>query len=500
MKIKTTFVLSTLMVSTAVFAQSHMGSNVERYFESIRANPEKLAVLLKDMPKGGDLHNHESGATYAENMVKYAKKDNLCIDPQTFTAFSSTTCESQNLLNNAIKDPEYLDKIIDAWSMRHFQGGKESGHDHFFATFSKYGLISGNHHGEVLAEIVQRAGLENESYIETMLTADSNESGKLGKKLGWDSDFDKMRAKLLAADFNNIIKDITKTLDQDEASMKSQLSCGTNQAKIGCNVKVRYLYQVLREQSPEMVFAQLLAGFEAASKEPRVVGLNMVQPEDGKISMQDYKLQMQMVGYLHQLYPNVHVSLHAGELNNTLVPAEGLKFHINDAVNVAKADRIGHGVDIAQEDNVGQLLKEMADKHVMVEINLTSNAVILGVEGKNHPLPLYMQYNVPVSLSTDDEGVSRSNLTKEYEHAVSTFQLNYPTLKNFVRNSLEFSFLPGKALWDDYSYQQVKSECQKDVLGSDNMSSNCKAFLDANEKAQMQWDLEKRFTVFEGNY
>ena len=34
-------------------------------------------------------------------------------------------------------------------------------------------------------------------------------------------------------------------------------------------------------------------------------------------------------------------------------------------------------------------MKEMAKNHVMVEISLTSNDVILGVSGKDHPFPLY---------------------------------------------------------------------------------------------------------------
>ena len=54
----------------------------------------------------------------------------------------------------------------------------------------------------------------------------------------------------------------------------------------------------------------------------------------------------------------------------------------------------------------------------MVEINLTSNDGILGITAKNHPLANYRAAKVPVSLSTDDEGVSRSNLTTEYARAV----------------------------------------------------------------------------------
>ena len=79
----------------------------------------------------------------------------------------------------------------------------------------------------------------------------------------------------------------------------------------------------------------------------------------------------------------------------------------------ALADRIGHGVDVMYEDRPYDLLKHMADKGVLVETNLTSNKVILGVEGKAHPFATYRKLGVPVALSTDDEGVSRIDLTHE---------------------------------------------------------------------------------------
>lgn len=494
------------LVVTAVFSLSNVFANAvteqktAQYFQSIKANDDGLKQFLQAMPKGGDLHNHESGAAYAENLLQYAYGDNLCLDKASYTVYLNPQCDSQNLLDNAIQDATLYDNIIDAWSMRHFTHTNESGHDHFFQSFSKFSAITNRHRGEILAEITERAASENESYLELMVTADGNESGRLGRDLGWDPDFDKMRKKLLAANFDKIISDISTSLDQDEAKQHEILACGTDKAKSACKVEVRYLYQVLREQSPEMVFAQLLAGFEAATKDKRVVGLNMVQPEDGKISMRDYKLQMQMVGYLHKLYPSVSVSLHAGELSDKLVPTDGLKFHIHDAVDVAYANRIGHGVDITNEDNADALMKEMAKKKVMVEINLSSNAEILEIDGKDHPLPTYMQYGVPVSLSTDDEGVSRSNLANEYYHAATVFQLDYKTLKQFVRNSLTYAFLSGDSLWLDDQYHEVNQACMKDELGAGNVSVSCEQFLNKNEKAKVQWDLEKRFNQFEQQY
>ena len=93
---------------------------------------------------------------------------------------------------------------------------------------------------------------------------------------------------------------------------------------------------------------------------------------------------------------------------------------------MAGAERIGHGVDVMYEDDARELLKEMADKHVMVEINLSSNEGILGVEGDEHPFPVYRSAHVPVALSTDDEGVSRIDLTHEYVRAAHRLPPDLP--------------------------------------------------------------------------
>ena len=263
---------------------------------------------------------------------------------------------------------------------------------------------------------------------------------------------------------------------------------------------MRYIYQVARGNPKEVVFAQALLGFEVASADPRMLGINFVQPEDGYISMTDYALQMRMVGFLHDLYPKVHISLHAGELAFGLVPPEGLCCHIRLAVEQAHAERIGHGVDVMYEDKPHELIKEMAKQHVMVEINLTSNDVILGIRGKDHPFSIYRQSHVPMALSTDDEGVSRIDLTNEYVRAVETYDLHYSDLKQLVRTGLEHSFLPGASLWRDPDvFGAENSACAGNPLGSDKPSSSCAAFLKSSEKASQQWELEKRFRVWEAS-
>jgi adenosine deaminase len=148
----------------------------------------------------------------------------------------------------------------------------------------------------------------------------------------------------------------------------------------------------------------------------------------------------------------------------------------------------------------------MAERHTMVEINLTSNQGILNVSGATSPLPFYMDAGVPVALSTDDEGVNRSNMTHEYTKAASIYGLSYTQLKDMARNSLTYSFLPGESLWpvtnSDRMYLAPVPACRSTIAQIDHQrdaapSSACVHFLENNEKGAQQLEMERRFSAFE---
>jgi adenosine deaminase len=208
-----------------------------------------------------------------------------------------------------------------------------------------------------------------------------------------------------------------------------------------------------------------------------------------------------MVQYLHSVYPKVHISLHAGELAPGLVPPEGLRFHVRQAVELGHAERIGHGVDVMYEQDPDKLLKTMAEKHVMVEINLSSNDGILGVKGAEHPFPLYRKAHVPVALSTDDEGVSRIDLSHEYVRAAMEYRLSYQELKEMARTGMEHDFLPGESLWAEADdFRAARGACRGQVPGGDAPSDGCKSLMGKSQKATAQWELERRFRVFEAQF
>ena len=490
-----------------VHAQSRVSAEerTARYLESIRHQPSLTLAFLREMPKGGDLHNHLSGTIYAESWIDFAADDGLCVDRTTSILIAppcDASCEkftSKPAVRCAYGDHVLYNSMIDAWSMRNWIPSEEAGHDHFFATFDKFSLASYNHTGDEIAEAASRAAEDHVELLELMFTPNGDQAKQLAAKTGWDDHLPELRDKLLAAGVKDIVKAASKKLDDDESRMRSRLKCGLPDASPGCDVTVRYLYQVLRGLPPEAVFAQMILGFELASSDPRFVGANLAQPEDWYVPMHDFELHMKMLDYLHEIYPNVHVSLHAGELAFGLVPPEGVTFHIRDSVERGHAERIGHGVDIMNEHDPIGLMREMAGRNVLVEICLTSNDVILGIAGNDHPLPIYMQYGVPVALATDDQGISRSDMTHEYLRAVETYDsISYRDLKRMARQSLEHSFLPGASLWANKKNFRMVSACAASV--SEKRSSACEKFLAKSERATMQWKLEEEFARFEKQY
>ena len=145
------------------------------------------------------------------------------------------------------------------------------------------------------------------------------------------------------------------------------------------------------------------------------------------------------------------------------------------------------------EDDASGLLAEMARRRVMVEINLTSNDTILNVVGAQHPFEAYRRAGVPLALSTDDEGVSRIDLTHEFVRATTTYNLRYADLKTLVRNSLEYAFLPGASLWRQSAPFAMVESC----AGAPSPLPACRDFLGQSEKAAAQWRLETEFARFE---
>jgi adenosine deaminase len=122
-------------------------------------------------------------------------------------------------------------------------------------------------------------------------------------------------------------------------------------------------------------------------------------------------------------------TMHAGELGDPRNPRDAL---------LLGAERLGHGVRLS-EDPV--TLQYAADRHIPIEINLSSNLKLqVDKETSQHPYLNFLRLGLPVSLSTDDEGIFLIDINDECVRAVGQTDLTYHEFKEMAFNSLRTSF------------------------------------------------------------
>lgn len=481
-----TFIFGCLM--TCAWSFSH--ASVETHFQALRNKPDALYAFLKQMPKGGELHYHYDGSVYAETMLSLARKTNLCIHP---VSMNSQFCHQDAhavTIKDVLRQPPLETKIVQAWSMQDFVPHGETAHDHFFAVFPKVATLYATLRKQFLAAILQKAAEQHEHYLE--IIAFGFDGDTYAKLIRHETDFAKKRAILLANPAFQ--RDVARIVAESHSFLpdaRAALHCDTLPTQPACHIQVNFQCYVRRVQSLDAVFTQALAGFMAAEQSKTLVGINLLDIEDNPIAQQDYAQHMQIYGMLHALYPKAHIALHAGELFPKTIASHHVISPIRDAILIGHAERIGHGLDIQEEPDPEGLAKLMAEKGIAVEINLTSNRLIFGVRGQQHPLQFYLKHHVPVVLSTDDEGILRTDLTNEYLAAAQEHGLDYASLRRINRNTLTYGFIPGKSIWANPRTAIPVLDCQS------LSSTTCQKFIEKNPKAKLQWQLEHDLLRFE---
>jgi len=432
-------------------AQIGFSQSAENYLEKIRNNEALLTAFFQQMPKGGDLHHHFSGSIYAEPLLERAIAEDFYLNIETMATSKTKPAKGNwqtfSSLKNEGKLAFYEQQVMQTWSVKDYNGSVPSD-DQFFDSFQKFETTIAGHFAEGILELKKRALAENVSYIETQLSTipcDMNVADL--------SDFNsKLRQASSQKDEKAVLKlldDLYKSLQKKDAKKYATDFNTDFIAKLHKDLKIdderftmRYQNFVLRFMDPVDLFKNLTIAFISANDSKLVAGVNIVSPEHGENSMKDYWLHMVMFKYCHSKFPDVKYTLHAGELTLGLVLPEDLTWHINDAIHIAGANRIGHGVDIAYEANSYDLLRYMAKNNIPIEINLVSNEFILKVKDSRHPFTLYKEFNVPIVISTDDAGILRTNMTEQYVLLAKRYpDVSYATIKQYVYNSINYSFI-----------------------------------------------------------
>ena len=426
-----------------LFWHPDAGTPAERFELAKRTRPELIAFLRR-FPKGADLHNHAGGAVYSDYVIDAARVKGLRYDPMS-QGFTASEEEHTVSLDELEADSAMLKAFFETVSMRGWYPNTGDGHHHFFRTFSHLGSARRTQ-AQVLAEIIRRNRYQNVNYVELMMNAVPGATWGRFYEIYHELDLDDLPGSL--APFEPVIDDpavarsFTEYINALEAEASRVLDISPALGERGTETAVAYIGSLLRTGPTERFFRNAVVTFTAMKADERVVGLNIVAPEDHPASRRQFDDQMKILDFLWERFGKPAITLHAGELTLRYAPVASMWDRIRRSIDEGHSRRIGHGISIAWERDLVGLLEKMRNEEILVEINLTSNESILGVRDDAHPFELYRRAGVPVCLTTDDEGVSRSNLTMEYVKAVERYDLGYDDIKTISRDCLAHSFLP----------------------------------------------------------
>jgi adenosine deaminase len=127
----------------------------------------------------------------------------------------------------------------------------------------------------------------------------------------------------------------------------------------------------------------------------------------------------------------LHVTIHAGEWSG---PES-----VRQAVLELGAERIGHAIGAREDPAVMDLL---AERRVAIESCPTSNVQFSTVPSyQDHPLPMYLERGLLVTVNTDDPGISGIDLPHEYRVLREEMGLREAQIRRLQENGVEAAFL-----------------------------------------------------------
>ncbi|MFW5683735.1 MAG: adenosine deaminase [Spirochaetota bacterium] len=210
--------------------------------------------------------------------------------------------------------------------------------------------------------------------------------------------------------------------------MFSTLVKGFDEAEKRDGVDVRLIVDVSRSFGPEnaMKNLELTLGFLKKHETHRIVGIGLGGQEIGH-PCREYEAVFDRARDA-----GLHVVAHAGE--------EVGPESVWEAVDVLKAERIGHGTSAIQDV---ALMKRLAQDRVPLEICPTSNVITKKYVSDlaKHPIRRFFDEGLLVTVNTDDPVLFSVELNEEYERVVTQVGFSRDELVTLVKNNLMATFL-----------------------------------------------------------
>ena len=419
-----------ILTLVAILLFAHVTSaneDMNRWFEELKATAAKkdLYKVLYAMPKGGDLHAHNTGSIFSEWMfemaleqeangyVYYTKtKINNCrayggnehyqpylmyfktIQASNWQALDDCEKGEYKLLTDLTSDEKA------AWENSIRLDKPHEGREEFFRM-----------HWQRMNDLVSNPYLVAESVVRN-IKAFSAEG-----LMYMEPDYS-VTGYLNADGSRTPVETVIKII-RDRLSQKDVRDTG---------MTVRFQMAILRFLPSSL--DQLTQAYQfVAANSDLWVGLDMVGREDDDKGHPARFLET--MRELRRQHHGVNLSLHGGEVDEP-------NSHVRDTLTLG-ARRIGHGVNLITDPD---LMLIMRDGPALVEINLISNLLLDYIDDySQHPFPEYLRTGIPVALSTDDRGMWDSTMTDEFYVATTEFNLSWEEIKALNVNSLKHSFV-----------------------------------------------------------
>jgi adenosine deaminase CECR1 len=411
-----------------VLGQSAGAATGNEWFEEVKktATPEQLYTFLYALPKGGDLHDHLSGAARSEWMWEAA----LAQERRGYTYYTKVAIHNCVPYGSNEYGPAPYLLLFRNLTTAHYQKLDD-------CQRSEYKRLQD-------LDAREKAGWLNSLRLDQPYEGRNEFFGAHWQRLNdlfvnpyWTAQtlYQNMEAfakeGVVYLELQSPLAGYQKpdgtpvTLDEAADIFRSRLAAADARAT---GVTVRFQTTILRF-APNAE-AQLRDAFAVADKyRDLYVGVNMVGREDDD---KGYPLRfLPLLRELRHKYPDINLSIHGGEVDEP-------NFHVRDTLLLG-ATRIGHGVNLITDPETMVLMRYGP---YMVEINLISNLLLEYVKDySQHPFPEYLRIGIPVALSTDDRGMWDSNMTDEYFVAVREFNLSWSEMVQLGRNSLSHAFV-----------------------------------------------------------
>lgn len=412
--------------------------------------PAELEIWMNEMPKGGDLNVDLIGSISAEKYLELAVRQELKYTNNKFYFVRNTA--QTNLPEEPAKTIQDDPKVGTEY-LAQCRKSTDQNSLHIFEDLCPIYSIADITPINELVEIVRdQAKREHLLYLEMRMGLSHI------KKLS--SLFSQIRDRIPFIRFHVSVR-------RDEPNFQKN---------------VQEAFRLMKEY-PEDIVSMSLAGLEKSLRNLFSEQMRMI--DECWISC---KVKPKM-------------SLPCGELTEENSTREVMSDRILSTLKKGHCNRILHGDSIVKESDAPGVLNLMSAFKIAVGICFSSSEKRLGIKASEHSVHIYKKKKVPVVICSEAAGENRASLTTQYYKAIKEYGFTYSDVKQFLRNSLEYSFLPGKSIFNSsnssYEYLEIFEGLDGDDWDEIRAGSNVKLFLEGSPKARLQVQLERELVEFE---